>query len=162
MASGKRLRLYADTSVFGGVFDPEFAVPSRAFFQQVRQSEFTLVVSDVVRRELAPAPEPIRALLDAHLADAEVVPVTASALALRQAYIDARILTPNWLDDALHVALATVAGCDAIISWNFKHIVHFQKIPLYNAVNTLHGHSHLFICSPQEIISYADEDTAED
>jgi hypothetical protein len=27
-----------------------------------------------------------------------------------------------------------------IISWNFKHIVHFQKIPKYNAVNALNGY----------------------
>jgi len=28
---GKPMRVYADTSVFGGVFDEEFATPSRAF-----------------------------------------------------------------------------------------------------------------------------------
>jgi hypothetical protein len=33
----RALRVYADTSVSGGVFDAKFAVPSRAFFEQVRQ-----------------------------------------------------------------------------------------------------------------------------
>jgi len=37
--------------------------------------------------------------------------------------------------DALHVAVATVSNCRLIVSWNFKHIVNFQKIPLYNGVN---------------------------
>ena len=29
------IRVYADTSVFGGVFDEEFQVASRTFFEQV-------------------------------------------------------------------------------------------------------------------------------
>ena len=47
---------------------------------------------------------------------------------------------------------------ELIVSWNFRHIVHFQKIPLYNAVNKLHGYAELGIYSPQEIITYEDED----
>ena len=31
------------------------------------------------------------------------------------------------MNDAMHVALATVAKAD-VVSWNFKHIVHFDKI----------------------------------
>ena len=30
------IRVYADTSVYGGVFDEEFAKPSRAFFDLVQ------------------------------------------------------------------------------------------------------------------------------
>ena len=44
-------------------------------------------------------------------------------------------MRPRHSADALHVAQATVASCRVIVSWNFKHIVHFAKIPLYNAVN---------------------------
>ncbi|MYF75373.1 MAG: type II toxin-antitoxin system VapC family toxin, partial [Gemmatimonadetes bacterium] len=57
----------------------------------------------------------------------------------------------------LHVALATIGGCSMIVSWNFKHIVHFSKIPLYNAVNTLSGYSNIAIHSPHEAINYEDE-----
>jgi hypothetical protein len=51
-----------------------------------------------------------------------------------------------------------VTGCSLIVSWNFRHIVHFEKIPLYNAVNTLKGYSSIAIYSPQEVIKYEDED----
>ncbi len=57
-------------------------------------------------------------------------------------------------DDALHVAIATVSSCSLIVSWNFKHIVHFDKIKLYNAVNILKGFSEIAIFSPLEVISY--------
>ena len=70
---------------------------------------------------------------------------------LQQAYLDAGILTPKWEDDALYVALATVSGCKMIVSWNFRHIVHFQKIPQYNAVNALNGYDPIAIHSPLEI-----------
>ena len=86
-------RLYADTSVFGGVFDEEFAGPSQTFFDQVRQGGFHLVISDVVRREMEGAPEAVRFLLDEILAFAEIAPVTADALTLRQAYLDAQALS---------------------------------------------------------------------
>jgi predicted nucleic acid-binding protein len=146
------IRVYADTSVYGGVFDEEFAKPSRAFFDRVRQRRFHLVVSAIVLDEIAAAPDSVRGLLEEMLALAEVVPVSDDALKLQQAYLDNGIVTPGSADDALHVALATTGGCAMIVSWNFRHIVHYQKVPLYNAVNTLHRRPTLEIRSPLEVI----------
>jgi hypothetical protein len=42
------------------------------------------------------------------------------------------------------------------VSWNFKHIVNFKKIPLYNGINLTHGYAAIAIHTPQEVI--ADED----
>jgi hypothetical protein len=58
------------------------------------------------------------------------------------------------VEDALHVAISTISGCDLIVSWNFKHIVHFDKIPKYNAVNVLNGYGRIGIYSPLEVIKY--------
>jgi hypothetical protein len=85
---------------------------------------------------------------------AEIIEVTNEALDLRDAYIKENIVSSKYLDDALHVALATVSGCQIILSWNFKHIVHYHKIPLYNAVNTLKEYNHIKIFSPLEVIKY--------
>src|SRR5689334_24647727 len=87
-------------------------------------------------------------LFDELLASAEVAPISPEALELQRAYLDAEIVAPKWATDALHVALATLARCALIVSWNFKHIVHFEKIPLYNAVNTLKGYASVAIYSP--------------
>ncbi len=59
---GKPMRVYADTSVFGGVFDEEFATPSRAFFERVRRKRFELVVSPVVAGDITDAPAAVRRL----------------------------------------------------------------------------------------------------
>jgi len=149
-------RVYADTSVFGGVFDDEFNEASRAFFEQVRFGKFQLVTSDLVRQELCSAPPHIQELFQEILIHAEISDITDSMIRLQQAYINAAIVTQKSFTDALHVAIASVSGCDGIISWNFKHIVHFQKIPLYNAVNTLNGYHNIFIHSPLEVINNED------
>ena len=147
------LRVYADTSVYGGVYDPDFAAASQAFFKRVQEGRFALATSAVVVAELAEAPGPVRAQFDAVLPHAEILDVTPEALALQQAYLDAGILTPKWEDDALHIALAMTGGCKLIVSWNFRHIVHFQKIPQYNAVNVLNGYDAIAIHSPAEVVS---------
>ena len=147
-------RIYLDTSVFGGVFDVEFGEPSHLLFDAIRAEKFQLVTSEVVREEITEAPETVCNLFQEMVGNAEIVSITAEVLRLRDAYHAAGILSTQWLEDALHVALASCAGCDMLVSWNFKHIVHFQKIPLFNAVNTLQGFNEIRIYSPFEVIDY--------
>jgi hypothetical protein len=152
------LNVYADTSVVGGAFDEEFDKASQSFFDMVRQGLLNLLTSVVVQEEIESAPAEVVALFEEMLNFAEIVEVSQDALQLQRAYLDADIVTEKWAADALHVALATVGGCSVIVSWNFKHIVHFSKIPRYNAVNTLSGYSNIAIHSPQEVINYEDEE----
>ncbi len=58
--------------------------------------------------------------------------------------------------DAVHVAAATVAGADVILSWNFKHIVNFSRIRRFNSVNVALGYRTMTILSPMEVV-YEDE-----
>ena len=67
-------------------------------------------------------------------------------------------MSERFATDALHVALATASGVFMIVSWNFRHIVNFQKIPKYNAVNKLHGYNDIAIYSPLEVIEHEDEE----
>ena len=146
------IRVYADTSVFGGVFDPEFEKASRMFFQRVHIGVFTIVVSAVVRDELREAPTLVRSLWEETIPLSEFQESTEEAVALQQAYLKAGILTPSSERDALHVALASVARCSMIVSWNFNHIVNYRKIPRYNAVNSLEGYAPIQIYSPLEVV----------
>lgn len=50
-----------------------------------------------------------------------------------------------------HVALAKVSRADAIVSWNFKHIVRLEKMKAYNQINLLNGYGILTIVSPMEV-----------
>lgn len=155
----KRLtRVYVDTSVFGGVFDEEFSHPSRAFFDEVRSGRYLVSVSSIVLDELRAAPEEVRQHYVALAPRVVVTELSEPILLLARSYIAAGIVGPKWYPDALHVAAATVNECRAIVSWNFRHIVHFEKISLYNGVNMAQGFGPLAIHTPQEMVHYEDED----
>lgn len=153
MGGVRKLRVYADTSVFGGCFDPEFEVESRKFFDEVRQGRFTVVISDLTLEELQPAPEEVRQVLaELPTEHVEQVELSEDAESLSQAYLDAGIVGTASSKDAAHIAAATVAEVDIVISWNFKHIVHFDKIAGYEGVNMLHGFRSPRIYSPREVV----------
>ena len=153
----RELRVYIDTSVYGGAFDVEFQIVTQRFFDEVRRGNIHLVVSALVQDELIEAPMHVNQLFKELFQWTTIIPVMTEALDLQQAYLDAGILTPKWADDALHVAMATVADCSMIVSWNFKHIVHFEKIPHYNAINAVNGYRPLAIYSPPEVLIYEEE-----
>jgi len=60
-------------------------------------------------------------------------------------------LTPKYFNDGLHIAIATISNIDIIVSWNFKHIVHYDKIRLFNSVNIESGYKSIDIYSPMEV-----------
>jgi hypothetical protein len=149
----KPIRVYADTSVFGGIHDSEFAQVSREFFSRVWQGRIQIVVSTSVLDELGDAPEAVRKTWEEMLPLVEVLEVTDDALNLQEAYLRAGVVTPKWDQDALHVAMATLSRCAMIVSWNFRHIVNYQKIPQYNAVNAVEGYGPISIYSPLEVVT---------
>jgi len=53
--------------------------------------------------------------------------------------------------------MATVADVDILVSWNFRHIVHFDKIRQFNAVNLEKGYKTIAIYSPMEVTTYVSE-----
>lgn len=154
----KRLRIYVDTSVFGGCFDPEFAEWSNALMDDFRSGRCALVVSDVTMGEVAMAPAPVRERFSEFLEMADGLAVTDEALELLRAYESHGILAQRFRNDMLHVAIATVAEVDVVVSWNFRHIVRLDKIRLFNAVNLELGYKPLTIYSPREVATHGQQD----
>jgi predicted nucleic acid-binding protein len=148
------LRAYADTSVFGGVFDKEFEKPSKKFFEVIKTGEIKLLTSELVRQEIQAGPQRVQAFFEEMLLFSEIVGINEAVMDLQKGYIHKGIVAKKYATDAMHVALATVAGARVIVSWNFKHIVNFQKIPMYNAVNASQGYHLIGIYSPLEVIEY--------
>jgi hypothetical protein len=111
-----------------------------------------LVASSPVRDEISKAPDPVQELFREMRSYADFVRTPPDAVQLQQSYLDAGIVGADCAADALHVALATVVGCSMIVSWNFKHIVNYQRIPLFNGVNLFGGYAEVAIYSPWEMI----------
>ncbi len=110
------------------------------------------MLSDVTAAEVADAPPAVRDLHQEMLILAgSLLPVTPEVAALVAGYEAKRILPARLAADMTHIALATLAQVDALVSWNFKHIVRLEKIRLFNAVNVELGHQTLSIRSPREV-----------
>src|SRR5712691_11089702 len=115
----KRLRVYADTSVFGGCFDEEFAKESKVLFEEIRNGKFILVISDTTLRELNAAPENVQEVLTGLPPEmVEVINLSDDIQSLRDAYLKAAVVGPSSEADAEHIAAASVAGVDLVVSWN--------------------------------------------
>ena len=56
----KAQRVYIDTSVLGGCFDPEFARWSKALIADFRTGRLKLVISEIIIAETADAPPEVR------------------------------------------------------------------------------------------------------
>jgi len=118
----------------------------------VRAGRLRLLISDVVARELRAAPPTVQQILNQFSQEqVESLVVDQRTFDLVDAYLEAEILNPRWIDDATHVAAATLAHADAIVSWNFKHIVRLDKIKAYNDVNQQRGLPPLTILTPIEV-----------
>ena len=119
---------------------------------------FLLLISTEVLRELTNAPDVVRNAFDQVSSEhIEMVSVNSEVEALADAYVLAGVIGQASRADAIHVAAATVAVADMILSWNFKHIVNFNRIGKYNAVNVLNGYKAIEIRSPAEVV-YDDND----
>jgi hypothetical protein len=88
------------------------------------------------------------------LLKAEYIKLDEEMIELAGIYIKEGALTKKSINDARHIAIATISGASAIVSWNFKHMVNFIRIRQYDAINLLQGYGTIRIHTPIEIIEY--------
>lgn len=148
-----KARVYVDTSVIGGCEDDEFSEYSLRLMERFFQGDIVLVMSTLTVQELAAAPDEVRRHLasvpEAHI---QTLQLDAEAKELAEAYISEGVISPRMRGDAQHIAIATVARVDVLVSWNFKHIVNLSRIHGYNSVNLRRGYPTLEIRAPREVL----------
>ncbi len=146
------MRLYLDTSVFGGYFDEEFALETRKLFDEIFELKHNLVLSEVTLREIEGAPQKIKNILNNIPKKVVIVAsINREILELSNKYILKDIISAKNKADALHIATATIHRVDLIVSWNFKHMVNVRRIREYNSVNLSEGFPTIDIRSPKEV-----------
>lgn len=147
------MRLYIDTSVFGGYFEREFQLWTRKLIDEIFDGDFTAVISDITLAELETAPQNVRDLANKIISEnAELVIAGQLDKDLAEKYVKEKIVTEKFRTDALHIAIATNNKVDVLASWNFKHIVNLSRIRKYNSVNLKYGNFMIEIRSPMEIV----------
>jgi hypothetical protein len=150
-------RIYIDTSVFGGYFEPEFELWTKVLFDKISNGKFIVLISRLTDIELENAPQIVRDLAGSiPTYNVEWLDITTQEVQLADKYIDEKVVGQTSQSDCIHIAIATLNYADVLVSWNFKHIVNHLRIRGYNAVNFKYGHKILDIRSPREILDYED------
>jgi len=126
-------------------------------FFAVYADRYDLFVSQIVLLEINRTPDPVyrnklRKVINDHAI--EVLPdIDADRIKkLADIYVKQGVIPATKMEDALHVAYATVCKMDILLSWNFKHLVNVNKEARILAVNAEEGYHHpLRLLSPLEV-----------
>lgn len=154
-----KARIYIDTSVIGGYFDDEFKELTIMFFDRIVNKDFLVYFSDVNETELILAPTHIQGIKNKIPPDCyRYVELDQESKDLADTYVKEKALGQTSYNDAYHIAIASVNRLDLLVSWNFKHIVNYDKIKLFNSINLKLGYPLIDIRTPAELINYGDQD----
>lgn len=154
MKSSQKLRLYLDTTIPSYIFaldTPERMEMTRRFMR-LEHANYEMIISDVVIMEIDRAAEPKRSLLFDIVKSLPILHSSPQSDELAEAYIQAGALPRGSIEDAMHVAIATLNKVDALVSWNFGHLVNIRRRKAIAAVNLDNGLQPIEILSPEEVI----------
>ena len=151
-----RLKLYLDTSVLGAVCDPgpeDRLAATRRILDGLTAGSWDGYISALVLEEVSRAHDSVRRKIATVLdkSPLTVLDESEGSVALAQAYIAAGAIPSDYEDDARHIAIATVNDINAVVSWNFRHMVNIARKRRINSVNLREGCPLIDIVSPWEI-----------
>ena len=149
------MKLYIESSVFNFVFAedaPEKQKTTKVFFAK-KLLDFDLFISDLVINELSKTKEPKRSALLGLVANcpSKTLQSNEETAALAQIYVNEGVVPEKFINDALHIAIASVNGIDIVVSWNLEHIVKLKTIVDVNKINLREKYKQIIIVTPEEI-----------
>lgn len=124
---------------------------------ETQRGRFLLYASDVVIEEAGRGDADAAARRLKALRGIPVLALTDSVVALSREFIKARALPAKALDDALHIAIATVHGVDYLLTWNCRHIANAEVKPVVRGLCAAKGYVCPEICTPQELMGVVED-----
>jgi len=123
---------------------------TRQWWQDQRSAHHCLV-SDEVLKEAARGDAEYAQLRRDALQDLPTLPITIEVENLADAILQSGSLPATARSDAIHVAAATLAGVDFLLTWNCRHLAnpHLQK--QLRALMAARGLTLPEICTPLEL-----------
>lgn len=82
---------------------------------------------------------------------------TDSVVLLARELIKADAVPAKALDDALHIAIATVHNIDYLLTWNYRHIANAEMKPIIRSICAAKGYICPEICTPQELMGVVED-----
>jgi len=148
------MKIYLDTSVISAYFDsgkPQRQQVTRIWFE--RQFQYhSAYVSDLVIQELeATSNIELRNKFIDFVKNLPITNLMINNEIMELAELYRKLVIPNEYNDSIHIAAATLYGFDAIVSWNFRHIVNLETIKFIHEINIKNGLSVIEIVSLNEL-----------
>lgn len=150
----KKLKIYLDTSVISAYFDfkkPVRQLITQKWFENEIQ-RYDTYISDVVVQEIQNTKDTELRTNFVKLIDdisPTLMPITDFEDELAIKY-RAAILKKE-INDTLHIASASLARLNAIVSWNFHHIVNLETMNAINDINLIENLNMIEIVSPENL-----------
>lgn len=157
-------RVYLETTVISYLA----ALPSRDLVNAARQEiawewwngrrhDFELYASQVVVKEASAGNAEAAQRRLSLLEEIPLLDVTQGAEQLAAELLARGPLPSKAVDDALHLAVATVHGIDFLLTWNCRHLANAELIGALGALVLDQGFQPPFICTPDELMERIDE-----
>lgn len=146
-----KLKIYLDTSVPNAYLDNKNSIRQEVTKDLwARLDQYRVFISNVVVEEIEATGDENKKthLLDLVKEFEKLSSKEEEVETLTEEYIRREIIPVKHIEDAVHVAVATVYSLDVLVSWNFEHIVKLKTKREVNVVNVLLGYNQLEIAEP--------------
>jgi predicted nucleic acid-binding protein len=119
---------------------------------QLRRQDFDLFISQLVVQEASAGDEHAAQQRLQAVADIPLLTLSEETVAFAEKLIKEGPMPQKAVEDALHIAVATLNGMDYLLTWNFKHIANATMRYKIERVCRLKGYEPPIICTPQELL----------
>jgi predicted nucleic acid-binding protein len=117
-----------------------------------RRSRFDLYISQLVVQEVRAGDARLAMRRLEIIRGIPVLPVTGSILQLATDLIAKGPIPRAAAGDAAHIAIATVYGCEYLLTWNCRHIANAELRRAIRRVIEEHGYEAPTLCTPEELM----------
>jgi len=113
--------------------------------------QFDCYISSLVREEIERGdPEAAGNRLTA-LAGIASLTISDEARDLAKAIVESGLMPRQFIEDALHISIASMHGSDYVLTWNFRHLNNVQtKVKIADFIEDF-GYEPPQVCSPDEL-----------
>lgn len=151
------LKIYLDSTIPNYAFNkhtPEKQRAASSLFQLICQKRMQAFISQVVLNEIFHTPNSQKRKQMLNLVkDCNVLKLNLKTYNLAQTYIKKQIIPAKNFDDAQHIAIATIYKLNALVSYNFEHILRLKTINAINIINKQLGYQEIALVVPEIILN---------
>ncbi|HEY7393019.1 MAG TPA: type II toxin-antitoxin system VapC family toxin [Bryobacteraceae bacterium] len=123
---------------------------------ELRRTEFDLYVSEMVLYEVRAGEARLARKRLEVLAGLPVLASNPETLILAENLMTKGPMPAKAAGDAVHIATATVYGCDYLLTWNCKHIANAELQRAIRRVIEEYGYEAPNLCTPEELMGEVD------